>query len=574
MANILVVEDDRATGQLMLTLAESMGHTSALASDGESALRLVRESQPDMIISDVLMEPMDGLELLEIVRREFPAVAVVLFSASRDPEVQVRALRLGSVQFLAKPLRIEQLKKVLEKTLADRASAAADSATTSATLKAPVREITVEGLEEALRPYLPGPRLRDQRFRLARLAKVRNRVLVEAAEGVFNTDMLALLHRHSHRAAGPLEVINFANCELDNLTAEWTQNAHAWLQRFSGGTLVFLQIEKLPLHAQGLLADLVRRVQDVRIVATTRRDPDQLLAEGSLNESLYFRLSLFSMRVPPVSELGSDITEVLLDAVCASSSYNLAGRPDYEGAAREALAAYSWPRNYSELHQVADYIAARLKQPRISLAELPESVAAARWPSLGEHVKEALKLHVDRVVRTTSDAARAAAVLGVPESLLRAHLEEPNDALLAALVEPTSRPSLQAITPSYERILIVSSDDLWRTSAVAMAVRPDRLVLGVPDALAAVSTLLNAPESFDHVLIAPPLDVFSPGEIGRQFRRICPGTTLGLLEAFPEPEDCEPFHEIFDRPDDGDRLERLLGLMRDYREKHSDGRSG
>ena len=76
MAKILVVEDDRATGQLMLTLAESMGHSAALANDGESALTQVRANPPEMIISDVLMEPMDGLELLEIVRREFPQIAV------------------------------------------------------------------------------------------------------------------------------------------------------------------------------------------------------------------------------------------------------------------------------------------------------------------------------------------------------------------------------------------------------------------------------------------------------------------------------------------------------------------
>ena len=434
MARILIVEDDRATGQLMLTLAESLGHASALASDGESALELVRQSPPDMIISDVLMEPMDGLELLEIVRKEFPQIAVVLFSASRDPEVQVRALRLGSVQFLAKPLRIEQLKKVLEKTLADQASAtAAASPSVGSGGKAPMREITVEGLEEALRPFLPGPRLRDLRFRLARLAKVRNRVLVEAAEGVFNAEMLPLLHRHSHRAAGPLKVINFSTVDIPDLVSQWTNHAQSWLLPFSGGTLVLLQIERLPQHAQSLLADLVRLVQDIRIVATTHRDPDQLLAEGKLNESLYFRLSLFSMRIPPVSDLGSDITEILLDAVCASASYHTEGRPDYDASAREALAAYSWPRNYTEIHQVADYIASRLKGTVITLSELPEALAAARWPSLSAHVESAAAAHVDRVVRTTSDVSRAAAVLGLKEDVLRAYLDDPSHSLFGFL---------------------------------------------------------------------------------------------------------------------------------------------
>ncbi len=568
MAKILVVEDDRATGQLMLTLAESMGHNAALASDGESALTLVRANQPDMIISDVLMEPMDGLRLLEIVRKDFPQIAVVLFSASRDPEVQMRALRLGSVQFLAKPLRIEQLKKVFEKTLADQASAKADAPAAGAAVKTPLREITVEGLEEALRPFLPGPRLRDLRFRLARLAKVRNRVLVEAAEGVFNADMLALLHRHSHRAAGPLKVINFNSADIDDLLMQWSQNPHAWLQAFSGGTLVLLRVEHLPLHAQSMLADLVRLVQDVRIIATTQRDPDQLLAEGKLNEGLYFRLSLFSMRIPPVTDLGSDVAEIFLDAVSLSSSYHGEGRPEYEGAAREALAAYSWPRNYTELHQVADYVATRLQSPHITLAVLPESVAAARWPSLAAHIERVAINHVERVVRTTRDIARAATVLGVPEQQLRAYLDnQPND-LLGHIGPASSGPRSGRSVAGHERILIISPDDLWRTSAVAMVTRTDRTVVSAPDGLAAVSAILCSPEPFHHALVAPPLDLFSPGEVGQQIRRISPTTTLGLLEAFPELEDCEPFHEVYDRPDDADRLERLLGLMREYRESH------
>lgn len=569
MAKILVVEDDRATGQLMHTLAESLGHTAFLANDGESALSLVRSNPPDMIISDVLMEPMDGLELLEIVRKEFPQIAVVLFSASRDPEVQVRALRLGSVQFLAKPLRIEQLKKVLEKTLADQQTAGGQATTGSgAPVKAPIREISVEGLEEALRPFLPGPRLRDQRFRLARLAKVRNRVLVEAGEGVFNTDMLALLHRHSHRAAGPLEVINFATADVDQLVAQWSSGAHAWLSTFSGGTLVLLQVEQLPQHAQSMLADLVRLVQDIRIIATTHRDPDQLLAEGRINESLYFRLSLFSMRIPPVTDMGHDVADVLLDTLMASSSNQLEARPEYDGTAREAICAYSWPRNYAELHQVADYIGSRLKHPLITLAELPEAVAASRWPSLATHVERAAVKHVERVVRTTTDVARAAMVLGVEEHLLRQYLDNPSSDLLEVFNAVSGGGAGRAGASNFERILVVSPDDLWRTSAVAMTSRPDRVVTGVADGLAAVSALLCAPEPFHHVLVAPPLDVFSPGEIGQQIRRISPAVTLGLLEAFPEPEDCEPYHEVYDRPDDADRLERLLGLMREYRESH------
>lgn len=560
MARILVVEDDRATGQLMLTLAESMGHEAALASDGESALAIVRQHPPEMIISDVLMEPMDGLELLEIVRREFPEISVVLFSASRDPEVQVRALRLGSVQFLAKPLRIEQLKKVLEKTIADRA---VPEPTGGFTLRAPVREVTVEGLEEALRPYYPGPRLRELRFRVARLAKVRNRVLVEAGEGVFNAEILPLLHRHSHRAAGPLKVVNCAASDLKELETEWRKRPQEWLQPFANGALVLLQVEHLPLPLQGVLADVVRLAQEVRIVATTHRDPDQLLAEGRLNESLYFRLSLFSMRIPPVVEMGADVCDMLLDAITTSANYHAEGRPEIDPVAREALVAYSWPRNYTELHQVADYVAGRLTNGVLTLAALPEALAAARWPDLVTQIEDCARLHIDRVVRTTTDLARASAVLGLSEQVLRGFLETgATQALpLFAAKEGVAKPE----APSYESVLVVSPDELWRSSIVAMATRPSRLVVGVADALAAISTLLCAPKSFDFVLIAPPIDVFSAGEFGQQLRRICPGSTLALLEAFPEPEDCDPYHEVYNRPDDSDQLERVLAMLREYR---------
>ncbi|MCC5022453.1 MAG: hypothetical protein J6386_06495 [Candidatus Synoicihabitans palmerolidicus] len=98
-----------------------------------------------------------------------------------------------------------------------------------------------------------------------------------------------------------------------------------------------------------------------------------------------------------------------------------------------------------------------------------------------------------------------------------------------------------------------------------MACRPNRQIRGVADVLGAISVLLTEPEPIDIILVAPPLDVFTSGEFGKQLRRICPGASLALLEAFPEPEDCAPFHEIYDRPDDADRLERLICLLSEER---------
>ncbi|MCF3648249.1 sigma-54-dependent transcriptional regulator [Synoicihabitans lomoniglobus] len=563
MAKILIVEDDRATGQLMSTLAESLGHEVDLATDGESALEVVARNPPKMIISDVLMAPMDGLKLLEIVRKEHPEIAVVIFSASRDPDVQMRALKLGSVQFLSKPLRIEQLKKVLEKTVNEPKSGSSAPIETTA-VRAPVREVTVEGLEEALRPYLPGTRLRDTRFRLARLAKVRNRVLVEAGEGVFNADILRLLHRHSHRAAGPLKIVDFGADDAAEAIEAWGRHPQAWLQPFAGGMLVFLQIEALSLDDQLKLADLIREVKDIRVVATTHTDPDLLQAEGKLDESLYFRLSLFSMRIPPVMDLGADVPEILLDAITASAGYPSKVRPELDPVAREALSAYTWPRNYTEVHQIADHVASRLSEPKLTLQELPEAVAAARWPSLQSHIERAAELHIDRVIRTTSNLARASAALGVPERNLRAFLDDRTHKLVPML--GAAQETAPAEISQSERVLIISHDELWRTSAAAMAVRPNRSVTAVADGLAAISHILMAPDSVDVVLVAPPLDVFTPSELGRQLRRLCPGAILALLEAFPDPDECEPFHEINEKIDEADRFDTLLTRLLDERQ--------
>lgn len=581
MARILIIEGEIATATLVQTLAQGMGHEAELLTSGTEGVKRMIVQSFDLVISDVHMEEVSGFDVLEQIQSLHPQTRVVLFSNDKDPDLAERALRLGAMDFLTKPLRIDRLKAVL-----DRAQEPASSVATESGLPIGVKP-TPEDFEAVVLPFYPGAGLKVVRQRLAWVAQARSHVLLDARAGVLNREVLEAFHHHSPYAHESLRIINLETERAESLREQLTDDPTGWLEKMAKGTLVLLALDALPLDLQGILAGLIRQDFKGRIIATIRDDPDTLVGEMKLNDGLYFRLALYSTRVAPLSEAGEAIPSLLADAVAASSAWLGGDAPSVDQEALAALMAYEWPQNHFELRRVADQIASRLEPGQaIKLDHLPDVVAAALWPPLADHIRLAGNAYIKRVERTMPDLDRTAEVLGVRAESLARHLENSDHSMFSLDVDkattvpwavgpaesPVASPAMAAASkvveekPAVEKILLISDNELERANLAGRLAAPNRELVLADHALAAISELGIARQPFDFALVVPPCAGLTVQELGEQLIRIAPGLNTVLFDPFASVTDREPYGVVRERPETDIEIEELLESFRDRTE--------
>jgi len=573
MARILIVEGDRATGALVLTLVQGMDHEAELVTTGFEGLKRMAAQSFDLVISDVQMEPVSGFDLLEQTLSLYPQTRVVLFSRDKDPELSSRAMKAGAMGFLPKPLRIDHLKSVLDRA---KEPPVAESKASGELTRPPIQ--MAADFETVVMRFYPGPGLKVVRQRLAWVAQARSHVLLDARQGVLNREVLEAFHHHSPYAGAALRIINLETETAEALRTRLTDDPTGWLEEMGGGTLVLLALDALPLDVQGILAGLLRQDFKGRIIATVRGDPDTLVGEMKLNDGLYFRLALFSTRVAPLSEAGEALPSLLADAVAASNAWLGGDSPAVDREARAALMAYSWPQNHFELRRVADQVASRLEPGQsIKLVHLPNVVAGAHWAPLVDHLRLAANAYIKRVERTMPDLARTAQVLGVREQSLARHLEDSDHSMFSLDVDPGTTVPWAMPTPSIPfsksvkgesspksgmRILLISDNEVERANMVGRLAAPNREIVEAAHALAAVSELKISSAGFDVAMVVPPCAGLTVQELGEQLRRIAPNLGTVLFDPFAAVTARESYTVVRERPETAIEFQELLESLR------------
>ena len=573
MARILIVEGDRATGALVLTLVQGMDHEAELVTTGEEGLKRMEQQSFELVISDVHMEPVSGFDLLEQTLSRHPQTRVVLFSADKDPELTSRAVAAGAMSFLPKPIRIDLLKTVLDRAREPMSPAAAGLTGISR----PSAELA-EDFETVVLPFYPGPGLKVVRQRLSWEAQSRSHVLLDARPGVLNREVLEAFHYHSPFAGQSLRILNMETENAEALRTKLKEDPAEWLNEMSGGTLVLLALDALPLDIQGTLAGLLRKDFRGRIIATVRGDPDMLVGEMKLNDGLYFRLALFSTRIAPLSEAGEALPRLLADAVAASNVWLGDEAPEVDRETKAALMAYEWPQNHFELSRVADQIASRLEpgQP-IQLEHLPNVVAGASWAPLADHLRLMANAYIKRVESTMPDLARTAEVLGVRLESLERHLSDADHEMFTLDVDPRTRVPWAVETPvrvltasiskadekrAVERFLVIGDNALERAYLVGRLQAPNREIVEAEHALAAISELKDSSTGFNFALVMPPCAGLSVEELGEQLKRIAPKVGTALFDPFATVTAREAFDVVQERPETALEFKELFESLR------------
>ncbi len=448
---ILVVEDDDALRDALLITLEAAGHHATGADGGPAALTALAGERFSMVVSDLRMDPMDGLTLLGEIRHRHPALPVLLMTAFGDVDKAVAAMRGGACDFMLKPFE--------PKTLIEQIARYA------------VPPPPADGVIAA------DPKTRETLLIAARVAKTDATVLLTGESGVGKEVFARYIHEQSTRARGPFVAINCAAIPDNLLEATLfgyekgaftgAQTAQAGkFEQANGGTLLLDEISEMPL---GLQAKLLRVLQerevervggkkpvalDIRVLATSNRDMGNEVRNGRFREDLYYRLNVFPLEIPALHQRPGDILPLARHCLARlAAASRRAAR--FAAAAEARLAAYPWPGNVRELENVvqralimtagelieADSLplnGAMAPVGALSPAASPDApVAAASAPTVAEspanagfppNMKDLERQHIlDTLAKVGGSRRKAVAILGISERTLRYKLSRYRD---------------------------------------------------------------------------------------------------------------------------------------------------
>jgi two-component system response regulator AtoC len=386
---VLVVDDEPEMCDLLVSGLGRRGFDVTARPAADEAFALLGEEDFDVVITDLQMKGMNGLELCERVTLNRPDVPVVVMTAFGSLETAIAAIRVGAYDFVTKPLELEPLCLALERAVRHRALQRE-----VVRLRQAVRE--ARHFEELIGTSAAMGRVYDL---IERVGPVDATVLITGESGTGKEMVARAVHRRSKRRGGPFTAINCAAVpealleselfghEKGAFTDARRERAGLFLEA-QGGTLFLDEIGDLPLALQSkLLRALQERAVrpigsdrevpfDARIVAATNRDLDSAVEEHRFREDLYYRINVVRLALPPLRARGGDI--LLLAQHFVDHFSRMFEKPitGLAPAAAEKLASYSWPGNVRELANCIEQAIALTRFTEITVEDLPEKVRA------------------------------------------------------------------------------------------------------------------------------------------------------------------------------------------------------
>jgi DNA-binding NtrC family response regulator len=385
---ILVVDDDPSQRQLLAGFLRQQGFAVAEAPSGSEALAILGGRPVALMISDVRMPGMSGLELMRHARERLPTLPVLMVTAFADIRDAVGVMRDGALNYLEKPVDLDELRSMVGEAIGARDSAL---------------QPAVPGLQVPPGLVAESPAMRDALRDAALVAPFDSRVLLTGESGTGKEVVAKLIHAWSPRQGHSMLCINCAAIPENLLESElfghdrgaFTGAVEARVGRFEeahGGTLFLDEIGEMP---PALQAKLLRVTQDgsfqrlgsnrvfqtdVRLIAASNRDLDAEVAQGRFREDLYYRLNVIEIRLPPLRQRAADI----LPLANLFAQRHGGGRPRFSPAVSARLALYEWPGNVRELQNAMERAVLMARGGIILPEHLPRRILEASGAGLPE----------------------------------------------------------------------------------------------------------------------------------------------------------------------------------------------
>ena len=388
---LLVVDDERSIRKLCMTVGESLGFICCEAESGEAALTLLEEEPAHMVLTDMVMPRMSGLEFLEQVKRLLPRAEVALMTGHGSIETAVQAMKLGAYDYISKPFApLDELRLFLRR-MADKVRLEEENQYLRERSETETAVHGIIGNSVGIQHVL---RL------ISRLKDTRTPVLISGESGTGKELVARALHYRGTLAKRPFVAVDCGSLVPTLIESElfgyekgaFTGALHSkqgLLQSADSGTIFLDEVGELPLEMQAKILRFLQEKEvrpvgsnqkvkvDVRIMAATNRDLETEYQKGTFRKDLYFRLNVVTIHLPPLRERRSDIPILanwFLERLAPERNASVTS------AAMKALLAYEWPGNVRELENCLERAVALGDQKLIDLSDLPPSIARLEAP--------------------------------------------------------------------------------------------------------------------------------------------------------------------------------------------------
>ena len=390
--NILVVEDDNATRDTMVDLLSEAGYEVESATNGEEAIAMVREYSFDMVITDLKMPKGDGIQVLEEIKKIDNRTIVIICTGYGTVDTAVKAMKLGAYEYITKPIKIEEIKLVVQRAL-DYQRLKTENVLLQKQLKTKYKFKNLIGDSEVMQ--------RSFQF-IEKIAATNSTVMICGESGTGKELVARAIHYNSDRKNEPMVPVNCGAIPEDLLESElfgyekgaFTGALKTRIGRFelaNGGTVFLdeigdmspaLQVKILRVlqeHEFERLGGVKSIKVDIRVVAATHRDLEKAVKQGTFREDLYYRLNVIPFILPPLRERGSDIPLLANHFI---GKFNIEKKQNINGISPDALKCltrYHWPGNVRELENLIERLVILKGKGVIEQEDLPEKLLGAEW---------------------------------------------------------------------------------------------------------------------------------------------------------------------------------------------------
>ncbi|HLV19450.1 MAG TPA: sigma-54 dependent transcriptional regulator [Polyangiaceae bacterium] len=443
-SSILVVDDEANARTALAEILREEGYAVETAADGFKAMARLNDFCPDLVLTDLKMPGMDGLELGRKLREMLPEVPIVLMTAFGAVETAVLAMREGAADYLTKPLNTDELLVVIERALE----------------RSKLRRETVELRSQLAERYKfeniigSAPEMQQVFKAIAQVAPSRATVLLTGESGTGKERVAAAIHQRSPRASGPFVRLHCAALAETLLESELfghergaytgaDRRREGRFEQANGGTLFLDEIGEISASTQVKLLRVLQEREfervggnqtvqvDVRVIAATNRDLKQLVADGKFREDLFYRLNVINVHLPPLRRRSSDVPMLAAHFLKVYAAENAKSIRNISDAALARLSAYDWPGNVRELENVIERAVVLAEDGgAIELHHLPPELQSASGDHSTPVIPGSSMAEIERfaILKTLEaqggSTSRAADVLGISVRKIQYKLQE------------------------------------------------------------------------------------------------------------------------------------------------------
>ena len=452
-ARFLIVDDHQSIRKLCMTVGGSMGLHCMEADSAEAALAYLETDSPDIILADLMMPNMTGLEFLPRVKQILPRTEIAIMTGHGSIETAVQAMRLGAYDYITKPFRIEELRLLLNR-MQEKVKLVAENQFLRERVGAVMELNGIVGSSS---------KIQDVLRMVARLKDTRTPVLITGERGTGKELVARAIHYRGSFAQRPFVAVDCGSLVPTLIESELfgyekgaftgaLKSKEGLFQAASGGTIFLDEIGELPMEMQAKLLRVLQEKEvrpvgsnqkvkvDVRVIAATNRDLESAYKEGKFRKDLYFRLNVVTLHIPALRERKSDVPTLVhyfLDKFAPGRMITIAP------ATMKCMLQYEWPGNVRELENAVERAVALGSQDTLEIHDLPsavrdgaesqpmaEAVGEPKPPVSGTDLEELERETIQRVFeQVNGDKVLAGKMLGISRATLYRKLKRYNISL-------------------------------------------------------------------------------------------------------------------------------------------------